>query len=79
MFDNIMCIWQVMCYEPYDGGHSTFNCAKKETADYLRDWCEAIEHDRILNVAKKHGWSDRWVQSVNRNEYTTEESEVILD
>lgn len=48
MDDNVMYAWQVS-----DGsGVVNFICARKEVADYLRDWCEADEYNRFVNTSQ---------------------------
>ncbi|MNB99684.1 hypothetical protein D3C81_1639520 [compost metagenome] len=47
MNDRIMNTWDVV---NSDLGGVMFRCARKETAEYLRDWCEAEEYNRYLNA-----------------------------
>lgn len=49
MNDGIMYVWNVTSNQ----GDHLFSCAKKETAEYLRDWCEAEERNRFLEVKEK--------------------------
>lgn len=76
MNDGIMYVWQVMRNEPYERlEYAVHTCARKSTAEYLRDWCEAIEYDRVLNSANRHGWNPLMM---NRDVFSIEESEVVL-
>lgn len=43
MNDSIMYTWDVKVAGSHGYG-TLFTCARKETAEYLRDWCEA-EHE----------------------------------
>lgn len=70
-----MYVWNVMEHEPYEGGVCIFSCAKQETANYLRDWCEAIEENRCRKIMKEKGWN---VFRFNQVIYDIEEGEVIL-
>lgn len=77
MNDNTMYVWNVMMHEAYEGAVCIFSCAKQETANYLRDWCEAIEENRCFNLSVKlYGLPNRHVGKKVR--YEIEESEVIL-
>jgi hypothetical protein len=50
MNDGIMYTWDVVSS---DVGTIVFRCAKQETANYLRQWCEAEEYNRFLNSRSK--------------------------
>lgn len=80
MNDGIMYTFDVVSS---DVGTVMFRCARQETAEYLRDWCEAVEYNKFLDacvVLKNRGISntivDRLVTGLDK--YTVEESEVIL-
>ena len=80
MNDNIMYTWSVVSS---DVGTVMFQCAKKETAEYLRDWCEAEEYNRFVNARKTLntliGNRDFERMSSYLDKYSICESEVILD
>jgi hypothetical protein len=48
MDDKVMYAWQVVGYNEY----VHFTCARKETAEYLRDWLQAIEENNWRDSAK---------------------------
>lgn len=75
MDDNVMYVWTVFGYEPYEWPETKFVCARKEVAEYLRDWLEAIEENRCFDLAIKYNVR---VWTGNREIFEVEESEVIL-
>lgn len=48
MNDGIMYVWNVV--PDLIGAIPEFTCARKETAEYLCDWCNAVSE----NMARKH-------------------------
>ncbi len=73
MNDGIMCVWQVVGdYNEY----VHFTCARQETAEYLRDWLQAIEEDCWRHAAKacNMAYAPRGGEQV----FSIQESEVIL-
>lgn len=77
MDDSIMYVWTVFSTDTHGDQSTEFVCARKRVAEYLRDWFEAIEDDRVRSIAMicnrgvpfSHG---------RRVSYEIEESEVIL-
>ena len=49
MNDGIMYVWNVRSKQ----GDHLFTCAKQSTAEYLRDWCEADEVNRFIEVKER--------------------------
>lgn len=86
MNDGIMYVWNVMEHEPYQGGVVIFTCARQETAEYLRDWCEAEECNRLkktidflstrMSSSELRGTSMSMQRGLDT--YSVTESEVIL-
>lgn len=72
-----MNIYAVIKHVPYEGGYSIKHFAKEADANHYSDWCNAIEHDRILSVAKKYKYKDNWIQHTFRDTYEVEEFEVF--
>lgn len=59
------------------------SCARKSTAEYLRDWCEAIEENRYLDsryYLSSIGWDVDMIDRLRSglSKYSVAESEVIL-
>lgn len=74
MKDGIMYTWEVS--GDYDG-RAEFICARKETAEYLRDWCQAIGYDYWIGIARRDGLPDHTYMG-HCVHYSIEEGEVIL-
>lgn len=74
MNDGIMYVWNVIGdYHDY----AFHSCARKETAEYLRDWCEAYEENGWRDISKSSGAKyDRY--HPKHQEFSIEEGEVIL-
>lgn len=73
MNDGIMYVWNVIGdYHDY----AFHSCARKETAEYLRDWCEAVEEDDWRYATKKAGV--KYDSHPKHQEFSIEEGEVIL-
>lgn len=70
-------VYAVLKYEPYEGSYAEKHFAKREDADYYSDWCNAIEHNRIIDVAAKYKHPENWIVYANRDVYEVEEYEVI--
>lgn len=67
----------VLSCVPYESQTNEFICASKDTAEYLRDWLEAIEENRHFDLELKYSKPGRpWVG--NKEFYVIEEHEVIL-
>jgi hypothetical protein len=82
MNDGIMYTWNVVINGSHGNGvmHS---CARLETAEYLRDWCQAIEHDHYRNASVKlheMGLEGSLIERMQNglDKYSVVESEVIL-
>lgn len=80
MQDGIMYTWDVMASFSH-GNAIIFRCARKESAEYLRDWCEAedennyrayVERCEMSGFRLKHSIKDHY------GKYSIAESEVIL-
>lgn len=58
MNDGELHVFNVVRYESH-GFQVLHSCVKQETAEYLRDWEMALEHDRYLEarpfLIQKHG------------------------
>lgn len=77
MDEKVMYVWTVFSYEPYEWPETEFVCARKEVAEYLRDWLEAIEENRCFDLAIKYNKQGfQW--SGNKEIYEIKENEVIL-
>lgn len=86
MNDGIMYTYDVI--NSYEGHEEVlFRCARKSKAEYLRDWCEAIEYERVRKCIDNlsvigHGKLD--IERISSNmirfqdKFTVTESEVIL-
>lgn len=82
MNDGIMYTFDVIAHHSH-GIAVLFRCARKETAEYLRDWCEAQElncyhdaRDELLSKGVKVAMVDRMKNGLDK--YSVAESEVIL-
>jgi hypothetical protein len=85
MNDGVMNTWSVV-ESNADSSDTVHICARQETAEYLRDWCEAIEYNSMINTVATLGLTTN--SHLNRNyrqtfidrlaHYHVEESEVIL-
>lgn len=82
MDDNIMYTWNVVV----GGSHGygvVHSCAKLETAEYLRDWCQAEEDNRYRDASTKlheMGVDTVLIEKMQNglDKYSIVESEVIL-
>lgn len=80
MNDGVMNTWDVV--NNNDHGYVLFRCARQETAEYLRDWCEAEEYNRylnaclVLNKLVEQSMVKRMAQFLDT--FSVTESEVIL-
>ena len=75
MNDGIMYIWNVI------GDYSDcvfHSCAKRETAEYLRDWCSAIAEDDYREMLYLIGKEYQPEYKSNIFMFSIEEGEVIL-
>lgn len=73
MDDNVMYAWQVVG-DYNDCVH--FTCARKETAEYLRDWLQAEEIDNWRSSAK--ACNVQYQPSGHEQHFSIQECEVIL-
>lgn len=65
------------------GNSVIHSCARLETAQYLRDWCEAEEEDRYMDSReyfKELGWDTNLIERLRNglSKYSVSEGEVIL-
>lgn len=82
MNDSVMYTWDVRM----SGSHGygvIYRCVKKETADYLRDWCEAERENSFRNAAtwlskEDLGFVIQRERNITDKMFSVEESEVIL-
>ena len=81
MQDGILYTWDVVAYFSH-GLSIAFRCARKETAEYLRDWCEAEDENNYRNYAsycESNGFRVKpSMTSCHVDKYFVAESEVIL-
>lgn len=82
MNDSILYTWDVKVAGSHGYG-ILFRCARKETAEYLRDWCEAEEYNCYVDSAaelKARGVRDYFIDRLAGKVdcYLIDESEVIL-
>lgn len=82
MKDNIMYTFDVILNSAH-GISVIHRCARKETAEYLRDWCNAIEFNRYVKsreVLLAAGIRNQLVERMQNglDKYSVCESEVIL-
>lgn len=70
-------VYAVMKYEPYEGAYPVKHFEKQCDAEHFADWCNAIEHDQILTMAKKYADPENWIKYAARDDYEVEEFEVI--
>lgn len=80
MNDGIMYTFDVVSSEV---GTVMFRCARKETAEYLRDWCEAEEYNRFTRTESflnERGVGKYVIDKMRDglDKFTVMESEVIL-
>lgn len=73
MNDGTIYVWNVI--GDYSGV-TLHSCVSKDTAEYLRDWCEAIVEDIWRSAAKKSG--NKYEHHPAHKEFSIEEGEVIL-
>lgn len=78
MNDGIMNTWEVVVNNFWENHVMPIHvCAKLETAEYLRDWCEAIDEGIVRSISKDESdFSIRWASWSNK--YEIQEGEVIL-
>lgn len=78
MNDNELIAWNVVDRS----GLVQYTCLNESTANYLRDWCEAIDVDKIYTFI------DYWVSIygeggfknlINENRYYVNETEIIVN
>lgn len=82
MDDKIMYTFDVMSHHSH-GIAILFRCARRETAEYLRDWCDAEEMNRYVDSRKRllaEGFRTELVDRMQNGleKYSVGESEVIL-
>lgn len=82
MNDSVMYTFDVTSNQSH-GIAILFRCARLETAEYLRDWCEAEEHNAWVNSAtelKARGVRDYFIERLltKVDRFSISESEVIL-
>lgn len=75
MNDGIMYVWNVI--GDYSGV-TLHSCVKKETAEYLRDWCDAISEDNYRQMLSRIGKEYKPETKSNIFMFSIEEGEVIL-
>lgn len=75
MNDGIMYVWNVI--GDYSGV-TLHSCVKKETAEYLRDWCDAISEQNNRQLFSNLGRSYDLSDLVSVPSFSIEEGEVIL-
>lgn len=82
MNDGVMYTFDVIAHHSH-GISILYRCARRETADYLRDWCDAEEIDtyhnhrqKLLNLGVNTIIVDRMRNGLEK--YSVAESEVIL-
>lgn len=77
MYDKLMYVWQVTD----QSGIVHFTCARQETAEYLRSWCEADEYNNFLDSSSflRGVYPHVIPMMANRlDKFYVSESEVIL-
>lgn len=82
MNDGILYTFDVIAHHSH-GIAILYRCARKETAEYLRDWCDAEEMNRYVNNRKyflAEGFRTEIVDRLQNGleKYSVAESEVIL-
>lgn len=82
MDDKIMYTFDVIAHHSH-GIAILFRCARRETAEYLRDWCDAEEINRYVDSRKyflSEGFRTELVDRMRNSleKYSVAESEVIL-
>lgn len=82
MNDGIMYTHEVVRYDSHCNT-VVHVCAKLETAEYLKDWCDAIDEDRYKRyreVMVKTGLSSAYVDGLAYpiSRYVIQEGEVFL-
>lgn len=71
MNDNELIAWQVLVNAPTE---VLYTCLQQETAEYLRDWCEAETMDITFNHMKRNPDS----QYVCGIKFSINECEVLV-
>jgi hypothetical protein len=75
MNDNELIAWQVV--DVY--GDVQYTCLKQSTAEYLRDWCMAIDINRFIDSAKVNpSLKVIMLSAAGRVMYFISETEVIV-
>ena len=75
MNDGILYTYEVISNQSDRAEHI---CARKETAEYLADWCNALVEQTIRSLEEAHPSID-WTTTRRKAEvYGVEEGEVIL-
>lgn len=78
MNDDIMCTWEVIMDDFWSNQVNIIHvCARQETAEYLRDWCEAINENILRTFSRSE--DDYRIRAVSNGiKYEIQEGEVIL-
>jgi hypothetical protein len=76
MNDNELIAWQVLVNAPTE---VLYTCLRQETAEYLRDWCEAENLDRMYDAIKRHPAVAKSLErSFGCTKFTIMECEVLV-